>query len=143
MSGILAFLGTGWLACWNCLLHHGTAFQRLLRVMAFLSSLLCPSTVEGNLGPGIPGFAWSGPLPSSPRGTLCMLPVVVMLVVVVVDMAEHLGLGRSSPLGHHQVQGAGPPLPGQPQLLLTVVCGGALRAAVHEGIIVEIGRAHV
>lgn len=102
-------------------------------MMAFLSPLLRPSTVEGNLGPRIPGFALPGPLP---RGTLCVLPVVVVLVVVVVDVAEHLGLGRSSPPGHHQVQGPGPPLPGRPQLLLAAVCGGALGAAVHEGIVV-------
>lgn len=57
-------------------------------------------------------------------------------MVVVVDMAEHLGLGWSSPRGHHQVQGPGPPLPGRLQLLLAVVCGGALGAAVHEGIVV-------
>lgn len=136
MRGLPAFLGTGWLSCWSCLLQHGTAFQRLLRVMAFLSPLLCPSTVEGNLGPGVPGFAWPRPLPGPPRGTLCVPSVVVVLVVVVVDMAEHLGLGRSSAPGHHQVQGAGPPLPGRPQLLLAVVRGGALGAAVHEGIVV-------
>lgn len=136
MRGLLAFLGTGWLSCWSCLLQHSTAFQRLLRVMAFLSPLLCPSTVEGHLGPRVAGFAWPRPLADVPRGTLCIPPVVVVLVVVIVDVAEYLGLGRSSPPWHHQVQRPRPPLPGRPQLLLAMVRGGALGAAVHEGIIV-------
>lgn len=104
--------------------------------MALLSPLLCPSTVEANLGPRVPGFALPRPLPGPPRWTLCVSSVVMVLVVVVVDVAEHLGLGRSSTPRHHQVQGPGPRLPRRPWLLLAIVRGRALRAAVHEGVIV-------
>lgn len=136
MRGLPALLGTGWLSCRSCLLQHSAAFQRLLTVMVFLAPLLCPRTVEANFGPRVPGFALPRPLPSTPRWTLHVSSVVVVLVVVVVDVAEHLGLGRSSTSRHHQVHGPGPRLPRRLWLLLAIVCGGSLRAAVHEGVVV-------
>lgn len=128
MRRLPALLGTGW----SCLLWHSAAFRGLLTLMAFLSSLLCPNTVEANLGPRVPGSA----LPSAPRGTLRISAIVVVLVVVVVDVAEHLGLGRSSTPRHQQVQGPGPRVPQRPWLFLARVRGGSLRAAVHEGVVV-------
>lgn len=121
MRGLLALLGTGWLSCQSCFLQHSAAFRRLLTVMAFLSPLLCPSTVEANLGPRVPGFALPRPLPCPPRGTLRISSVVMVLVVVVVDVAEHLGLGWTSTPRHHQVQGPGPCVPWWPRLLLAIV----------------------
>lgn len=109
-------------------------------MVAFLSPLLCPSTVEANLGPRVPGFALPRPLPGPPGWTLRVSSVVMVLVVVVVDVAEHLGLGRSSTPRHHQVQGPGPRLPRRPRLLLAVVRGGSLRA-IHEGVVVAAERA--
>lgn len=104
--------------------------------MAFLSPLLCPSAVEANLGPRVPRFALPRTLPGPPGWTLRISSVMMVLVVVVVDVAEHLGLGRRSTPRHHQVQGPGPRLPWRPQLLLAIVRGGSLRAAVHEGVVV-------
>lgn len=94
--------------------------------MALLSPLLHPSTVEANLGPRVPGLALPRPLAGPPRRALCVPSVVVVLVVVVVDVAEHLGLGWSSTPRHHQVHGPGPRLPWRPLPLLPVVCGGPL-----------------
>lgn len=136
MRGLPALLGTGWLSCRSCLLWHSAAFRRLLTVMAFLSPPLCPSTVEANLGPRVPRFALPRPLPGPPGWTLRVSSVVMVLVVVVVDVAEDLGLGRNSTPRHHQVQGPGPRLPQRPRRLLPIVRGGSLRAAVHEGVIV-------
>lgn len=126
MRGLPTLLGTGWLSHRRSLLQFCPAFQRLLTVMALLNPLLRPSTVKANLSPRVSGLALPRARASPARCAFHIPSVVVVLVVVVVDVVEHLGLGWSGTAGHHQVQGPGSCLPQRPLLLRPVVHGGPI-----------------